>query len=257
MSNRTKALIGGGITIVVLAGVILGLSAISSPSKDSSVPPTITLSPGQQSSQAVAAGDSALASGDTTQAVKDYNRAIVIDPANATAKAKLAAAQAGSSSASTKDSGSSSSKTPAVTLVKADWTQLPLNSLKVLLPTKYASYTVGSPVEVGSDAVVSATAADAGKGAQHVEWSVHDRKTSSDAMAFVDTADKKLYPKNAAQVTVSGTSAYFGTDGTQFATIVYRRGRYVFQVVLNAPGASPATLQTQAEQAAAAFPTAP
>ena len=58
-------------------------------------------------------------------------------------------------------------------------------------------------------------------------------------------------------MTVGGVPAYFGTDGTQLASIAFTRGRYAFEVVLTADGASPKTLKALAIKAAEAFPDAP
>ncbi len=83
---------------------------------------------------------------------------------------------------------------------------------------------------------------------------MHYRASKADAQAFVEQTSKSLYPKNGKTVSIDGASAYFGTDGTRFATIVYVRGRYVFEVVLTTLDGKPSALNNEAGNAAKAFP---
>ena len=76
------------------------------------------------------------------------------------------------------------------------------------------------------------------------------------AQKFLDGVSKGLYSKDPAVVTVRGVTGYFGTDGTRFATVAFRRGRYVFEVIVTSSG-PPADAKALAEKAAAAFPAAP
>lgn len=265
MSSRAKAILGGVATVVVLAAVILGLSAVSSSKKSAVVPPSIQYTASQQSDQAYQQGQQALASGDTTSAIADFKRAVELDPNNAAAQARLTevttAQSSSSSSSSNSSSASKASSSKAATTTPStsasDWTSKPVANLKTLLPSKFAGYVMGQRVIVTPDAVISATGASPTSQASHIEWTVHDRNSASGATAFVTTATTKLYPSDSAPVTVNGVAATFGTDGAQFATVIFRRGRYVFQVVLTAPAGSPGNLKDLATQAAAAFPTAP
>lgn len=261
MNTRTKTILGGVATVVVLAGVILGLSAISAPKKGSVTPPTIEYTAAQQSQAAYTAGQQALASGDTTAAIADFKKAIQLDPSNTAAQQQLTEVTNASTAASTSSSSSKSSttakKTSGSSSTAVDWTGKSLSSLKTLLPSKFTDYTLGQPTASNSYGSVSATAVKASAPASHVEWEVLDRTSATGATTFVNTSKTKLYTQDGADTTVNGVSAYFGTDGKTFAAVVYRRGRYVFQVVLTAPKGSPGSLKTVAEQAAAAFPTAP
>jgi hypothetical protein len=67
---------------------------------------------------------------------------------------------------------------------------------------------------------------------------------------------KGSFPKDGAVVNVRGTTGYFGTDGMRFASVAFRRGRYVFEVIVTSSG-PPAGVKALAEQAAAAFPASP
>lgn len=268
MTNRTKAILGTAATVVVLAGVIFGLSAISSPKKGQVTPPTIQYSATTQSQAAYDAGKSALASGDTTAAIADFKKAVELDPNNTAAKQQLtevsntqsSSSSSGSSSGSggsSSSSGSSKSSTSKSSTAVADWTSKPVKALNTLLPHSFAGYSMGQQTIQGADGVIPSTPSDPNQPASHIEWSIHDRETATGATKFIATATGKLYPKNSAQTTVNGVPAYFGTDGATFATVIYRRGRFVFQVVLTDPSGSPSGLQSLAQQAANAFPTAP
>ena len=269
MTKRTKAILGTVATVVVLAAVIFGLSAISSPKKGQVTPPTIQYNAATQSQAAYDAGQSALQSGDTTGAIADFKKAIELDPNNTAAKQKLtevttsqsasnssSGSSSSSSSSNSKSSSTGGSKTTTATAA-ADWTQKPVKALNTLLPHSFAGYAMGQQTVQGADGVIPSTPSDPSQPASHIEWSIHDRETPSGATKFVATATGKLYPKDSAQITVNGVPAYFGTDGATFATVVFRRGRFVFQVVLTSPNGTPSSLQPLAQQAANAFPTAP
>lgn len=265
MSKRTKAILGGVATVVVLAAVILGLSAISASKKSAVTPPTIQYSASQQSQQAYAAGQSALASGDTTAAIADFKRAVALDPSNTAAQTSLTETTDSQTNTSSNSSSSSKSSTTKKTSTSpssnttspTDWSTQPLADLKVLLPAKFSGYVMGQRIVIGPDAVISATAANSKSQASHVEWTVHDRTSVTGANTYMTKVTKTVYPKDSSSVTINGVSGSFGTDGDQFAAVVYRKGRYVFEVVLTAPSGSPGDLKQLATQAAASFPTAP
>ena len=108
----------------------------------------------------------------------------------------------------------------------------PTDDLAGLLPRFVDGYALGQKSALGDDATVSGTANGSDLIGSRAQWSVHYRKTDRAAKSFVDKVSKSLYPKNAKTLQIDGSTAYFGTDGTRFATVVYVRGRYVFEVVL-------------------------
>ncbi len=85
---------------------------------------------------------------------------------------------------------------------------------------------------------------------------MHDREDAAGAQSFVDGVSKTAYPENSTEVEIDGATAYFGTNGQRYATIVYTDGRYVFEVILTAAGMPPGELLIEAEDAAKAFPGA-
>ena len=52
-------------------------------------------------------------------------------------------------------------------------------------------------------------------------WAVHDREDAAGAQEFVDGVSKTAYPENASQIEIDGATAYFGTNGQRYATVVY------------------------------------
>ena len=54
-------------------------------------------------------------------------------------------------------------------------------------------------------------------------------------------------------MSIDGAPGYFGTDGTRYATCVYVRGRYAFEVLVTGNGKDPKELRTLAQEAAKAF----
>ena len=116
MTSRTKALLGGAATVVVLAAVILGLWAFGSPKKNV---PTITLSAQQRSAQALKDGRAALSKEQTQTAIQLFQTALTIDPGNTEAQSALNDVNSGKSastntgSSSTTKGSSTTTKTPA------------------------------------------------------------------------------------------------------------------------------------------------
>ena len=255
MNARMKALLGGGATVGVLAVVILGLWAFTSPKKPTV--PTITLaSPESRSLQAFKDGQAALSKEQTGTAAELFQSAVTIDPNNTAAKDALAALKNGS--LTTGPGGSASTpapkKTPPAVVPDSVWTQK--LAIAKLLPTTYPEYTLSGVNRVGSDAVVTGSPSTEGATVTSVVWAVHDSGTAAGAAAFIKKVSKTLYTHNAKSITVNGVPAYFGTDARQFATVSYVRGRYVFEVVITTT-ASPSNEQAFAQLTAAAFATSP
>jgi hypothetical protein len=256
MNPRIKTILAGAATVVVLAGVIVGLWAFTSPKKPTK-PPTIQLSAAQQSQQAYQQGMSALSSEETSTAVALFRKAVTLDPTNTDAKTALDNSTQATPQTSTKPSQGSATK-PASTPVPVPnpnvWTQK--LDIKTLLPKSFPDYALGTIDAAGSDAVVAGSPTKPNAPVTSIVWSLHDRTTTADAATFVTKVSKSLYPHNATKVTVNGVPGYFGTDGVRFATLTFTRGRYVFEVVMSST-TPPAGTQGLAEQAAAAFATAP
>ena len=128
--------------------------------------------------------------------------------------------------------------------------------LSKLLPKAMEGFSLGASQVIAPDATLAGEPDASGSGASNVIWAVHDRGSESAAQTFVDGLSKGLYSKDQATVIVRGVSGSFGTDGMRFASVVFRRGRYVFEVIVTSSG-PPADAKSLAEKAAAAFPNAP
>jgi len=248
MSPRVKSVLMGVGTVVVLAAVILGISALGSTRKKT-VPATIQLSPAQESLQAYQQGMVALSSEETSTAIVLLKRAASLNPTDTRAKTALDGI-----AKAARPSGESGEATPKPAPAPGVWMQE--LAMGQLLPKSFTDFALSSVDVQGADAAVSASPTKRGSTVTSIVWSVHDRKTAVGAEAFVTKVTKSLYGENAAKVTVSGAPGYFGTDGKRFATVTFIRGRYVFETVLTA-SIPPADIRTQAEKAAAAFAASP
>ncbi len=110
---------------------------------------------------------------------------------------------------------------------------------------------------VRRDITMSGNRVPASQGVTQLSWAVHDLKSEAAAKSFVAKTSKKAFPKNPGTVTVHGTKAYFGTDGTRFATVSFSRGRYAFEVLVTVNGVAPKTAKSVASEAAKVFPASP
>lgn len=250
LSTRTKALITAGLTVVVLAGVILGLSAISNPKDDGlEKPDQATLSSADRSRIAYEQAVAALSSGETTKAIALLEQAVQLDPSNTVARRRLAEAEQPSSSTTTSPKPTSGKKP-----TKSDPFLKSVSDLKVLLPKKAEGYSLGYVDAGKTDVTINGSPTSAASPLSRSLWSVHDKGDAKNAKAFIEKTSKRAFRQDAGSVTVDGAQAYFGTDGTQFATMVYVRGRYVFEVIVTVVGGDPAAQKGLATEAAKAFP---
>jgi hypothetical protein len=253
MSPRVRTLVTTGATILILALVIFGLWAFTAPkNQTATTPPTIKLSPAQESQQAYQDGNKAISNNQTDTAISDYEKAVALDPTNTEAQTALDTAKK-STSASGNNGGSSTTKKPVTPPPAGAWDGK-VAVVKVL-PTAFTDYDLGKPETGPTTADVSATPKRPGAAATTIVWTVLDQGTNAKADAFVADVTKKLYTKDPAQVAVNDVTAYFGTDGADFASIAFVRGRYVFEVIVTSQ--SPAGAKEIAQQAATAFPAKP
>ena len=264
-----------GVTVLILALVIVVGGALGSYRGQSAG--------GDAAARAaVLAGQAAAAaqSGDATSALSLARQALVLDANNAQAKSVVAEVSAsgsgasgqggtsgqggssGNGSTSTSSTGQSGSggttRTPTSSTASPDTGYAAaLADMSTLLPKGLSGYVLDPPVKTKADASRSGSPKRATDVASNILWSVHDVKTVSAAHSFVTKTSSMLYGSDKASVTVHGITAYFGTDGTRFATVVYTRGRYVFEVLVTANAVAPSKLQTLAVTAAGAFTDPP
>jgi len=129
--------------------------------------------------------------------------------------------------------------------------------MRKLMPTAFKKFFLGDAVVTESEAQVSATPVSGKQAATNVTWTVHEADSKSDAQRYVTVVSKKSFPKDGSSVSVDGAPGYFGTDGTRYATCVYVRGRYAFEILITGNGRDPKELRALAEEAAKAFPDSP
>lgn len=251
-------------TLLTLAGVIAltagiyGLSAISAPRAPEG-PAPVQLSAEEQSKRAYEEALTALSSGETSAAIALLEKAIALDPTNALATSKLKSIR---SSAQSRPDGQSNGgegeKKPETTTPPAeDPFAKPIENLTALLPKSHVGYELGTVIGTRPDVAVSGTPESTGGLVRVIVWTVHDRGSSPKAKAFIEKVSKGTYGKDASSTQVDGATAYFGTDGTRFATVAYARGRFVFEVLVTSADVPPAEVKTDAIGAAKAFPDKP
>ncbi|GAB4281396.1 MAG: hypothetical protein Kow0056_16710 [Coriobacteriia bacterium] len=239
-------------TAAVLALVILGVAALSEPRRASS---DSSAALAEQSSQLYESALSKLESGETTEAIGLLRQAVMLNPANEDAAAKLdeletvtinqggGAAEGGGSQSSDsgEGDGSSSSEPPSSDSVGP----------ASLLPGSIEGFvTVGDVVE-GLD--VAQRIYEPTPESQyyfHIVRAlliVHDKRDASGAEGYVESSSQRLFPFESQVLDVDGDAGYFGTDGGTGATAVVPRGRYVFEVILSANAYPPSELSEVGE----------
>lgn len=276
-------IISGAVTVVVLAVVILVVSALGTSSPKQ---PALNFAGAPSATdQLLSQAQSAAQSGDTTSAAELARAALAADPNNAKAKALLDTVQeqpatdtaqpgTGSTGSSTNTgsgtggsgggSSNNSGSNPPVPLkpgdpnAKADagFTSK-IGDIAALLPKSFSGYDLGRAAPLGSDVTLAGTASSSSAAASHVLWAVHDMSTQKGAAGFITKTSSVSYGQDKSTVSIDGAVAFFGTDGTRFATVAYTRGRYVFEVVVTGNDVPPASLKSFAAKAAAAFPDTP
>lgn len=243
-------------TIVLAATVIWVVSALSSPRQ--TVAPPAGLTSLQQSDLEHSKALDALASGDTTAAVSLLEKALSLDSNNTRARTELERIRRDAAPAAPGGDGpdpSAPGTVPAPGPAPDDPAfDKPVSDLSVLLPGLVEGYSLGAVVKGDANATVAGSPTDPDLGNSRCLWAVHDGKTAAGAAQFIASVSKPLYLRDGRNVTVDGAAGYFGTDGTRFASVVYTRGRYVFEVVLTSPSESPSELLVEAQDAAEAFP---
>jgi hypothetical protein len=263
-SSKTKALWSGAITVAVLAVVLIVAAAISPQgSKNAPAPGSVTATqPSEQSQLLYEQALQAQASGDLTRTVELAKAAVQADPNNTQAQALVTSASSshGNSNPPTPDSSGDggSPSTPTTTTPSDTRFMKYYKHLSVLAPKAFSGYSLGEPVQLKRDLSMSATPIAKAALASNIVWAVSDAETRAAAKRFATKTSKSTFPKDGASVTVDSVPGYFGTDGTQFATVSFARGRYTFEVLASTvPGVTPLQLKALLIEAARAFPDTP
>jgi hypothetical protein len=234
---RTGLWVGG--TILVATVVILVFGALSAPKP--------AVEPAQQSAtvpgfQAYTDGMAALAAGETTKAVALLKSAA--DAGNTAAADRLAEID-----------GASPSKPGAPPT--DDTLSRPVADTTALLPSAMTGYTTTKVEKNPTGSIIAFQPTYAGPYGKVsiVVMSVLDKGSDAQARGYVDQIDR-AFPANGEAITVGTQQARFGTDGSHLASVVFSRGRYVFETVATASRPDPSKIRDITIAAAATFPAA-
>lgn len=252
-AKRIKSIMWAVITVVALAGVILVIGALGEARKNDEA--RLELTATQRSDRMYSDGMAALESGETTEAVQLFTRALELDPANERASAELDKINKPAQDTDNDGGGSTNPTVTPVTDPDAGYLAAAADLTK-LLPVTVSGYELGMTQALGTEAQVPADPTTGGplRRVKRVVFVVHDRGDATKAKAFVSSVSRTAYPQNAADMKLNGIPAYFGTDGSLLATIAFTRGRFAFEVLVTSDGPAPGTLLDDALAAAAALP---
>ncbi len=266
-TRRRRTFLWVAASVVLLAAVIYGVAAVSSPKQSDQESPQQATVPTLDTTTAEETGKrlydqavEAQASGETTRAVQLTQEALKASPDNAQAKQLLVTLRAASgvtTGANVATGSNGAAAGSAATTAAAAPTQPRVKNIAVLLPATLAGYTFGTPQSQPKEAVVTAEPARGSADARTVTrvlYYVHDRGSEKAARAWVASVNKRVYAKNHASVTVAGGPGYFGTDGTRLASAAFARGPYAFETVVIVPTGKPASARSITLKVADAFP---
>jgi hypothetical protein len=224
----------------------------------------------------------ALESGETTEAAELLRKAIEADPDNERARDELARVtdtlQGGSSGGGSSSGGDGGSDggtddgtdggadggsdgdgdgtdPPPIPDPDEGW-DVPVEDLATLLPAEIPGYDRGAVLVSGDNATVFYDPTFEGPFdyVRRQLTTVNYMGDTASADGFVENGSKVAYPDDSETVMVEGVEAYFGTDGTRLATVVFTRGHYVFEVILTVERGAPVDMKDYAVEVAEQFP---
>lgn len=236
-------------SVLALAIVITVSAALSAPSRHSS---SSAVSATSASDQYAAEANAALEAGDAAKALTLANAALKTDPNNAAAKTVVRRV---SLTAKNPAPQPITKPVPSTTPTKSVSSTGSAAALLKMLPASVAGFTLGTPEASANDADTLAEPVDSALRAKLTRAivAVHDLGTSAKAATFITRTSKRGYPDDATNVAVLGKAAYFGTNGHNAATIVFVKGRYVFETILTTTSGSPKNLLDAASTLARAY----
>jgi hypothetical protein len=233
-----SAMLGGVVTVVIVAAVIVGIAAFG----NGGSAPDKAQQDRERSALLASQAQGALSSGDATKAAELAASALALDPNNTAAKTVAQRAQVSKQAVSKPKPSTQPSAATEVEFVEGAWDKGYTGDIgdpTSLLPTAFPAFDVGTAIAPsGGDATVSGTAVSATAPVNQVVWTVHRMRSRDEAMRFVEKTSKELYSKKTAMVTIDGIPTYFGSDGMRSATAVFVRGRYVFEVTASGTSGS-------------------
>jgi hypothetical protein len=117
--------------------------------------------------------------------------------------------------------------------------------LASLLPDSIPDYKAGSISKNGADALRPYYPKYTAK-ILALLVSVHLVASQSEAENFINRVNRVVFSKDAQNVTTNGYAAYFGTDGTTYATLAWAKGRVVYELQMHSATGTPAGLFSDA-----------
>lgn len=218
--------------------------------------------PQEQSRLLSAQASEALRSGDETLAAALAERALRLDTRNSDAAgvaeqvSKRRSARAAGGGSGVGDEPEPKAPEPEQPPSGDSAFAGPIEGLELLLPQTFDGFAFGAPVALDGEASISASASRK-TGPTRILWAIHDVGEESSAKKFMNDTSRQLYGSDSRDVEIDGADAYFGTDGMRFATVVYSRGRYVFEVLVSGTDGAPADYRDVTVSAAKAFGDGP
>lgn len=192
-----------------------------------------------------AAAQSDIAKGDLTAAKVKLTQIIATDSAFRRAQEQLSAIAAGKKPTPDTAGGGTSTRSKPTSPTATPGDDKPTGPALSLLrwaPDKLTGFTAAAP---GVDAMVVSRqyTPQSGSKAESLVIVVEQFRSSEVAKAALDTLVKSGYPSDAAQPTINGHKAYYGTDGRGYAVVSFTQGAVLVEVEMSSKPGAQATLK--------------
>ncbi|MEI8083614.1 MAG: hypothetical protein WCI74_17395 [Actinomycetes bacterium] len=234
---KIASAVGG---VVVLAAVIFGVAAISTPSSGQGGLPFIPVG-----GQPVTTGPAVVPSygPDASATASATSSSTTVATTSVQTRTDGGSASGDYRVTGTTGTGGSSGATSGATTKKAD----PIKAVKSQLPTSVTGYGKSGTQADSKTAQIALQPTPAGRIPMALALlTIHDFGTSAKAKAFVTKSAKRLYPSNQQSVAVPGGYVFFGTQGTQFGEVAFYSGRYAYEVTVTSSNGDPLALKDEA-----------
>ena len=251
MSRSTLVKIASAVGgVVLLAAVIFGVAAISSPSGGQGGLPFIPVG-GVPTSTGPAVvptfTSNASATADSTGSSKTVaSSSPQTRTSGSSGSSGYRVTSSSGTGASGNGSGSGTTVTPAAhRLVKP---------IKEQLPASVAGFSSSGTQLYSTTAIMALQPTPAGRVPMSLALlTVHDFATSARAKAFIEDSIKNIYPDHQQTIPVAGGSVFFGTQGTTFGEVAFYSGRYAYEVTVTSSKGDPFGLKSEAVKLASSY----
>jgi hypothetical protein len=245
------ASVAGG--VVLLAAIIFGVAAISSPAGGPGGLPFIPVGsqPASTSPATVPTftSDASATAGTTATAGGAPTGTTVATSALVT---RTTAGSAGSDYSVSRAARSGSTGTSKATTSKP--ASVPVKAVKDQLPASVTGYSSSGTQVTKTTAQLALQPARGSTVPMSLALlTVHDFGTPAKAKAFIEKSIKRIYPKNQQTVAVAGGHVFYGTQGSQFGEAAFYSGRYAYEVTVTSSKSDPLGLKDGAVKLTTAF----